>query len=120
MSSSHIGGSNLLTFRVSGKAMLIMDGSELTNDPVKYDGGSVGAHDAYAALSASQPSRRGKGTSYLVTATPEGAEVISDYCWVVGSTFVYETEAETRADGRALIKVHDQIKALLAGQGAEA
>jgi hypothetical protein len=53
--------------------------------------------------------RAGRGWSYKVTTTPEAAAVISDYCRIVGETFLMETEPETRADGRALMAVVDAI-----------
>lgn len=101
------------TFNISGKAMLSMEGSELSNSPENYDGGSVGACDAYAALNSAQGRRAGKGRSYRVTTTREGADCILDYCLMVGETFAGGDDPETRADGRALLKVAAQITMLL-------
>lgn len=104
-----------LGFTVSGTAMSTMEGSELMSDAVKYDGGTPGAHDALAALRAAPSRPAGKGRTYKVHVTRDGAEVIEDYCRTVGETFAYETEPETRAEGRALLKVADRIRGLLGG-----
>lgn len=104
----------LVTFRISGKAMSVIEGSELSCDPVKYDGGSNGAHTAYQALSSCSWQRRGKGLSYTVTVHPDGAEVIRDYCQTVGETFTGGgCDPEAAADGRALLKVAEAIEAVL-------
>jgi hypothetical protein len=105
---------NVLTIRISGKAMSTIEGSELNYDPVKYDGGSQGARDAHAALAAARGRRQGKGWTYELDVTPAGADILEDYCRTVGVTFADETEAETRADGRALLVVADRINAQLA------
>lgn len=102
-----------VTFPISGKAFGVIEGSEIYYNPVKYDGGSQGARDAYEALQHPLGRPRGKGWTYLVTTTPEGAATIEHYCRTVGETFAMETEAETRADGRALLVVADRIAALL-------
>lgn len=106
---------NVLTIRISGKAMSTIEGSELSSDAVKYDGGTQGAHDALEGLRAARGHRQGKGLTYEVDVTPEGAAVIEDYCRTVGETFASETEAETRTEGRTLLKVADRIAAQLEG-----
>ena len=102
-----------ITFHISGTAMSVIDGSELSSDAVKYDGGSKGAHDALAALTDSTCVRRGRGHSYIVSATRDGADTIRDYCRTVGETFAFETETETRRDGAALLKVATKLDELL-------
>lgn len=106
-----------LTFRVSGSAMSTMQGSELTNNPVAYDGGSRGARDAYESLTHAHGKPCGKGWTYTVTTTRDGAAVIEDYCRTVGETFAMETEPETKAEGRALLLVADRVARLLAPVG---
>lgn len=103
------------TFAVSGMAMSVIDGSEIYSNPVNYDGGSQGAKDAMDGLRSAEVRRVGKGRSYRVTTTREGAETIEDYCRTVGESFLGGTDddPETRADGRALIIVADRIRALL-------
>lgn len=102
-----------ITFRIGGKVMSTIEGSELYYDAVKYDGGSQGAQDAYVALNATGATRMGKGWSYLVTTTRAGAETIEGYCRVVGETFASETEAETRYEGVCLLEVADRIRGKL-------
>lgn len=98
-----------VTFPVSGKAMSTIEGSEIYYDPVKYDGGSDGARAAYAALHHAPGRRSGRGWTYTVTTTIEGAVCIEHYCRVVGETFAFETETDLRAEGRALLTVADRI-----------
>ncbi len=100
-------------FGISGKAMVTIQGSEIFYDPVKYDGGTPGARDIYTALRGAVHRRNGRGFVYTVTTTRAGAETLQAYCWTVGTTFLMETDPETRADGRALVKVHDTIKRVL-------
>lgn len=102
-----------IEFRISGKAMSTIEGSEIFYSPEKYDGGSQGARDAFHALRNMKHQRRGKGISYLVSTTPEGADAILDYCETVGSTFVGGgVDPEAAADGRALLEVADRIRKL--------
>lgn len=100
-------------FNISGKAWSVISGSEIVLDAVKYDGGSVGAHDALRALSSLRAARRGRGVTYVCTTTPAGADTIADYCETVGEGFAHETERETKADGRALLDVAARIRAEL-------
>lgn len=102
-----------IRFRISGKSMFTIDGSSISLDPVQYDGGSRGARDAFEALTAARPRRAGRGTSYVVETTREGADTIRDYCSTVGETFAGETDPETRADGRALLATAERIAAAL-------
>lgn len=101
-----------VTFRVSGQAWSVISGSELSMDPVKYDGGSRGARDAFAALTDARSVRAGRGFSLIVTASRDGADVIRRYCETVGSTWIGEPDPETRADARALLKVAARIAEL--------
>ncbi len=106
-----------ISFAVSGTAMSGIEGSEIYHDPKKYDDDSQGARDAYAALRGAKARRVGKGVSYTVTTTEAGAETIKEFCLDVGSGFVSGgTDAETRAEGRALLAVADRIQNLLAGR----
>jgi hypothetical protein len=100
-------------FQVSGQAMSMMEGSELMLDPVKYDGGTIGAHHAYSALIHAPGRRCGKGWTYTVDVTRLGAEVIEDYCRTVGDGLTGDGDPENHSDGRALLVVADRIKALL-------
>lgn len=107
----------LVGFTISGKAMSVIEGSELSSDAVKYDGGTQGAHDALHALKGALMVRKGRGRQYVVATTRAGAETIRDYCLTVGSTFVDEPgtdQAEVRADGRALLDVAKRIRSELA------
>lgn len=97
--------------RLSAQAFSTIQGSELYYDAGRYDGGSEGAQDARAGLRAATGRRVGKGYSYLVDTTRAGAETILDYCETVGSTFASPVnEAETRAEGRALLRVAARIR----------
>lgn len=103
-----------VTFRISGKAMVVIEGSEIYYSPEKYDGGTQGAQDAFTALRSATVRRAGRGRSYIVTTTIAGADTIADYCETVGSTFVgFDGDPEAKADGRALLAVAERIKALL-------
>lgn len=102
-----------VTFPISETAFPIIQGSEIYSRPEKYDGGSQAAKDACAALQAAHRRRVGKGYSYAVSATRAGAEIIEDYCRTVGETFAFETEPETRSDGRALLKAAEKIAGML-------
>jgi hypothetical protein len=99
--------------RISGEAMLMIDGSELSNSPEKYDGGSIGAQDAFNSLRTTKARKAGKGWTYEVETSEAGARCIEDYCRTVGETFTGEPDPETRATGRALLKVADNIVKLL-------
>lgn len=101
-------------FRVSGVSMSTIEGSELYSSPQRYDGGTQGAKDIHMALHTARRSRRGKGWSYFLTTTREGAQTLENYCRTVGETFAGETEPETRAEGRALLATADQITKALA------
>lgn len=104
----------MVKFRVSGKAMGIMEGSELTISPEKYNGGTPGAVDAFNALKGSLRRRMGKGYSYTVTTTVAGAQVIADYCWTVSTAYLHgSSDPEVRDDGRALARVEEAIRAAL-------
>jgi hypothetical protein len=89
--------------------MLVIQGSELSIDPVKYDGGSQGARDAFNAVTSARVRTNGRGRLYTVTTTRAGAEIILDYCDTVGSTFL-GAEPDERADGRALLRVAATIR----------
>jgi hypothetical protein len=104
----------MVTFRVPGRAMSTIEGSELSLNPVKYDGGSQGAYDAKVALDNAHGGYLGNGISYRVTATRAGADTIADYCETVGSTFAMESEAEIRSEGRALLVTAERIRKALA------
>lgn len=104
-----------VTFPVSDTAMSQIQGSELYGRPHMYDSGQA-TLDASAALHSARRVRRGRGTSHLVTASPAAAEVIRDYCATVGEGFTMEDEPETRADGRALMKVAQTIAGALPWQ----
>jgi hypothetical protein len=106
-----------VAFRMSGTAFSTVQGSELYSNAVNYDGGSQGAQDAGDALRHATAVRAGRGVSYTVITTRAGAEVIREYCLVVGSTFVEDggAEPETRAEGRALLKVAARIDKALEG-----
>lgn len=99
-----------LTIRIGGAAMSTMQGSEITSDPVAYDGGSKGARDAYEALTHATGRRAGRGWTYTTETSADGAAVIADYCRTVGETFAAESELETKAEGRALLIVAERIE----------
>lgn len=103
----------MIMFRIGGKAMSIIDGSELANDPVRYDGGTKGSQDAYAALDAAYGHPMGRGWSYVITTTREGAEVIENYCRTVGETFAFGADPDAKTDSRALLKVAEAIRTRL-------
>lgn len=107
--------SNDINFRVPGQVMTVFQGSEISINPVNYDGGSQGAVDAVASLKAATGTRQGRGISYLVQTTRAGAETIRHYCVTVGETWTDSNEEpETKADGRALLRVAARIKEALA------
>jgi hypothetical protein len=107
-----------LTIKVSGQAMGVIEGSEIYYSPDRYDGGTQGAHDAYLALRAAKVQRAGRGRSYTITTTRAGAAVLLDYCATVGETFAQgDVDADTRAEGRALLLVAGRIRAALVGAG---
>lgn len=107
-----------ITVRVSGTAMSTVEGSEIYYDPVKYDGGSPGAVAAHAALRGECTSRKaGKGTSYALTATLPGAATLHAYFAQQGETYLTESEADIRAEGRACLRVAEGIAKSLAGLG---
>lgn len=104
--------------RISGTAMSTIEGSEINYDPVKYDGGSPGARAAHAALHGEIIHRRaGKGTSYLLAATVPGAATLYAYFTQQGETYLTESEADIRAEGRACLKVAEGIAKTLSGPG---
>jgi hypothetical protein len=94
---------------ISAQAMSTIEGSEIYYDPVKYDGGSQGAVDAQKAFRNAEAVKFGRGTSYVVLTTEEGAKTIADYCQTVGETFAGETEAKTKRDGRVLLTAARRI-----------
>lgn len=98
-----------MKIQVSGQAFSTIQGSEMYYSPENYDGGSAGAIAAHAALNTARARRVGKGYSYTVDVDEAGARTIREYCLTVGSTFADETEAETRAEGRALLRVVARI-----------
>lgn len=102
-----------MRINISGQAMSVLEASELTSSPTKYDGGSDGARQAYTALLFAHSRPAGKGRTYIVEVERAGAETIEDYCRTVGEAFAGEGDPETRADGRALLIVADRIRGLL-------
>jgi hypothetical protein len=108
-----------VTFAVSGSAMSSMEGSELVQRPHLYNGEDSGIR-AGKALQQATRRRAGKGWSYQVTCDREAAEEIRIFCEDVGSAFAGQAgygEDETRAEGRALLKVADRIARVLATDG---
>jgi hypothetical protein len=105
----------MIKFNVSGQSMTIMEGSEITINPVHYDGGSQGARDAFEALKHPDRKRVGRGITYVVETTRAGAETIKDYCETVGESFIGGADdPEVRADGRALLRTAKIIERELA------
>jgi hypothetical protein len=98
----------MFTIRISGKAMSTIEGSAIYSDPAQYDGGSKGAQDIALALNTARGRRSGRGWTYEVDCTRDAAGVLADYCWTVGTGFEGESDPETRADGRALMAVHER------------
>lgn len=96
------------TFRISGAAMGMIEGSELYQRPERYAPGQ-GPLDANAALHAAFGRRQGKGWSYEVTVSEAGAQVIRDYCQTVGETLGMERDEHARREARALLVVVGNI-----------
>jgi hypothetical protein len=115
-----------VTFRMPGKAMGVVEGSELYQRPHLYT--LPDNHERYqAAIRAGEALRlatghkNGHGWSYAVTCDPAAAEVIRGYCLTVGETFASQggyDQAETRADGRALLLTAERIAAAVRAGGA--
>ena len=101
-----------LVFAISGTAMSTIEGSEIYASPERYDGGSKAARDAYDALHSATVRRAGKGRSFQVTVTREGAQALREFCVDVGQSYLYG-EPDDRAEGRALLVVARRIDALL-------
>lgn len=101
-----------LTFAISGTAMSTIEGSEIYASPERYDGGSQSARDAYAALHSATSRRAGKGRSYQVSVTRQGAQALYEFCVDVGQSYLYG-DPDARAEGRALLVVARRIEALL-------
>ena len=93
--------SALVTFRISGTAMGIIDGSELSSDPQKYDGGTQGAIDALAALEGAIKRVKGRGHSYVLVSTFEGALTIADYLATMAQAYGSSSSKEIRTDALA-------------------
>ena len=104
----------MISFNISGKAMGVIEGSELYLDAAKYDDDPATPR-ATAALRSAERRRRGKGFSYLVTCDREAADIIRDYCATVGQGLMLgSSDDDARADGRALLATEERIRAAMA------
>lgn len=96
--------------------MTTIKDSELFLRPRLYSG-TAEAVRAAVALRTAQYVRIGPfGRAYIVTCDREAAAVIADYCRNVGGTFAVERgldQGQTRAKGRALLRVAVRILDLL-------
>jgi hypothetical protein len=110
----------MITLKISSEAMGTIEGSALANDAAAYDGGSEAAVEAARALGARERKKFGRGHTYLVETTPEGADTIAEYCEVVGETFAGDGDAANRRDGRALLTAARRIREQVARQAATA
>jgi hypothetical protein len=109
----------MITLKISSEAMSTIEGSAISNDPVQYDGGTKAARDAAEGLRGAKRKKFGRGFTYEVEVTAEGALLIADYCEVVGETFAAESEASTRREGRALLIARARILSQVGRQSAE-
>jgi hypothetical protein len=100
----------MLTLKISAQAMSFIEGSSISNDPVEYDGGSPAAVDAAKALSGATRKKFGRGYTYEVETTPEGAALIAEFCRLNGDLFAAEEEAETKREGRVLLTAAKRIR----------
>lgn len=102
-----------LVVRISGVAMSTIEGSSLHQEPDKYvlqsDPDYPAALRAGSALQSAYGRRAGKGWTYTVELDADAARILEDYCRTVGETFAGESEADIRAEGRALLVVADRI-----------
>lgn len=99
-----------VTFNISGQAMNVIMGSDLYEHPEQYDPtGCVEVREAAEALRYGDVTRRGRGVTHEITATPAAAAVILNYCQTVGATFRAQEDLGTRRDGDALLLVADRI-----------
>lgn len=101
----------MISFTISGKAMGVIQGSELYLDPAKYDPTDPATPQATAALRSAKRRRAGKGSSYMITCDRAAAEIIRQYCEQVGQSFLGgDTDSETRAEGRALVAAEGRVR----------
>lgn len=104
----------MITFTISGKAMEVIQGSEIYHDAAKYDPDDPATPRATAALQNAIRRRRGKGSSYEISCDTEAAEVIRDYCATVGESLLGgASDPDDRADGRALLAAEERIRAAI-------
>lgn len=105
----------MIVFHISETAMSVISGSALYQQRHLLEGPDQLA--AHHALRWRETRKQGRGLTNLIYTTFGGAEEIRRYCWDVGSTFLMESDPETRADGRALVKVARKIQEILFAAG---
>lgn len=101
-----------ITFTLTGRAMSQVEGSELTQRPHLYDGGSPDSLRAGEALNGASSRKVGRfGRMYTVTCDRAAAEVIREYFQTQGEIFLSgTTDPEGRADGRVYLEAASRIK----------
>lgn len=107
----------LVTFPVSGTAWEVMQGSELSINAQTYDGGSQGAIDALEGLRTAERRKAGRGLSYVITVTLEGAATIADYLTIMAAVYLGpDIDPEARAEGRACATAAARIDSVISAR----
>jgi hypothetical protein len=106
--------SELVTFRISGVAWGVLEGSELSSNAQAYDPGSQDAIEALAAIQGALRYRVGRGHSYAVAATVGGASCLADYFHTMADVYLGGgVDPDARKEGRACAAVARTIDAAL-------
>lgn len=95
-----------ITFQISGRAMDVISGSSMYEQPDLSD---PLEREVAEALRYADEGVRGKGRTYTVTTTPDAATVIMEYCQTVGGMTKGSSDPDNRRDGSALLIVADRI-----------
>jgi hypothetical protein len=101
---------------ISGKAMSCMEGSQI------YIGENYTSDDELdarvgKALRDAEVVTRGKGVSCIVTCDEDVAEIIAEYCEMVGPSLIAFTDRDdqsSKSEGRALVTTGERIRKQLA------
>jgi hypothetical protein len=97
----------VIELRIGGKAMEVIKGSDLYQNPIAYSRANyIAALKTGRALHLVRRRQSGRSFAYLVKCDTDVAEVLRDYCQSVGETFTREAgpdQEKTREDGRALL-----------------